>query len=131
MLEKITDRYDRFADSVISEFTYRRYLNVNGFDEGVIDVYIRAESKSADYEIVKLKFSEIISFRFLENQDSSSLIINEAYINEENNIITFDFFPLIYAAGTRENIDSDFIVKCKKVSFEILDSFSNGSKIVL
>lgn len=130
MLEKIIERYSVFADSVISELNYKRYLNISGIDVGVIEIYLRAENKFGDYEIVKLKFSEIILFRFIELPGTSSLIINGAYLNKENDVITFDFFPLIYSSGNVENANSDLMIKCKKITFEILQSFPNGTKII-
>jgi hypothetical protein len=130
MLQKIKEKYKGFSDAVISEISYKRYLNPNGSDKGIVEVYLRAENNEGDYEIVKLKFIEIISFRFIESRDSSSLILNEILMKQEDEIITFDFFPLIYSSGIIENINSDFMIKCKDISFEIMDQYSNGSKLI-
>ncbi|MGE6355545.1 hypothetical protein ACQKCJ_16875 [Flavobacterium sp. NPDC079362] len=130
MLEKIIDQYKGFSDSVISEISYKRFLSDSGFDNGIIDIILRSENKNADYEIVKLQFSEIISFRFIEIENSPSLIINEALIKKANDVIIFDFFPLIQNSEILENIESDLIIKCKNISFEILKFYTNGSKII-
>ncbi|MNY22205.1 hypothetical protein D3C86_1558000 [compost metagenome] len=130
MIELIKERYKGFPDAVISEIFYKRYLSVAGFDEGVVEVYLRAENIDGDYEIVKLIFSDIISFRFIEIENSSNLILNGIFLEKDGNVITCDFFPLIYNYGVVENKDSDFMIKCKSLNFEISDHYSNGSKFV-
>ncbi|HEY9261981.1 hypothetical protein, partial [Chitinophaga sp.] len=84
------------------------------------EVYIHCMNSDKDYEWEKIKliFSEILSFRFIENRKTSSTVINGALIKVDSEGILFDFFPLIYDAGLKENPDSDFIICCRELKYE-------------
>ena len=91
-------------------------------NNGRVEVYIRVMNALNDYisEEVKLTFIDILKIRFVEEEKTSSLIINSALIKEEEGVIIMDFFPDIYSWGLKENPESDFYIKCRKVEYEVL-----------
>lgn len=118
MIEEVSKRYESFHDAVISKYSYERSLE----DMGRVEIYIRVMNALDDYifEEVKLTFIDIFKIRFVEEEKMSSLIINSALLKEEGGIVTMDFFPDIYSWGLKENPDSDFYIKCRKIEYEVL-----------
>lgn len=119
MINEIINKYEHFSDSLIIKLVY--IINDNS---KVIEVTIRCMNKFKDYqfETIKLSFEDIISFRFIENENQSSFLINSALLLNEKGIITFDFFPLIFGRSKlSENENSDFKIKCRKVSYEQIE----------
>lgn len=88
----------------------------------MIEIILKTVNNTTDYEVVKLFFLEIVTFRYIETYKTSNLVIKEVLLNKEDNIITVDFSPLIYDDGIKENINSDFMIKCKEIRYEVLMS---------
>jgi hypothetical protein len=120
MLEKINQKYSGFSDAAIQEVNYNRYLAIKGIEDGMIEVILKTKDNHGDYDTIRLLFLGIITFRFVEILNTSRLVINKVLLKEKDGIITFDFFPIIYETGIHENVNSDFIIKCMKVSYEVL-----------
>ena len=121
MIQEIIKKYDRFPDALILEINFKS-ITATLF-KGDVAVTLRCKNHQADFkwEVVRLTFSEVVSFRFIEHIDASSVIVYAAMIQESEGIITFDFFPLMYGAfDLRENKDSDFMIKSRSVSYEVL-----------
>ncbi|SKC08361.1 hypothetical protein SAMN05660841_04115 [Sphingobacterium nematocida] len=118
MLNDIIDKYEGFSDALISEVSYSSHSGARR-----IEVAINCMNTHTDYqyEQVKLIFIDVLSFRFIESENQSSLLINQALICELNGTIVFDFFPLVFGGGRlEENANSDLMIKCKNVSYESL-----------
>lgn len=120
MLNDLMLKYSTFSDTVISRICYSR----NNEDIGNVQITLSAMNAQRDYrfDIIEITFFNILKLRFVENENTSSLIINASLIEETNDIIMVDFFPLIYKTGLKENPESDFQIKCKKIEFVILKS---------
>lgn len=118
MLNEIINKYENFSDALILELLYRAIDNSR-----TIEVVINCMNALNDYkyEKIKLTFKDIVSIRFNENDNQSSTVINSVLISNDNGIIIFDFFPLIYGgANLKENENSDLKIKCRKISYKII-----------
>ena len=118
MMNEIIERYANFADGLITSFCYSGSLY-----EREIWVEIKCMNSQRDYEwdIIKLIFLEVVLFRFNENEKVSSTLINSALLKEENGLAIIDFFPLILGNNDLQvNVNSDFIIKCKTISYELI-----------
>lgn len=124
MLTEIINKYENFSDALISEIIYRVFENSTS-----VEIVVSCMNSLNDYkfETIKLTFMEIVSICFHENENQSSTLINSALLASDNEIIIFDFFPLIYGdSNLKENENSDFKIKCRKVSYaKIEDSGSD------
>ncbi|SFF38771.1 hypothetical protein SAMN05216167_1615 [Spirosoma endophyticum] len=120
MLAELVDTYERFSDALILTIHY-----ANSIDNGrSLDVIIHCMNKQKDYEweTVKLSFMEISKFRFIENERTSSTVINSALLKNEQGQIIIDFFPFIYDDGVlKENPSSDFSIRCRSIKYELLN----------
>lgn len=118
MIEEIKRKYEDFGDAVISQVCYSRTLE----DKGIIQITLAAMNSENEYvfENIKLTLSDISTFRFVEMNNVSSLIINGAVLAENEGIITLDFFPEISASGNTINEASDFLIRCYQITYELL-----------
>ncbi|WP_428661340.1 hypothetical protein [Runella sp.] len=115
MLAEIINKYENFSDALISEIIYRVFENSKS-----VELVVSCMNSLNDYkfETIKLTFMDIVSIRFNENANQSSTLINSALLVNDDGIIIADFFPLIYAGGNlKENENSDFKIKCRKLSY--------------
>ncbi|SHG15814.1 hypothetical protein [Pedobacter caeni] len=116
MLNEIINKYENFSDSLVLEMLY----NTTSKN---LEAVIKCMNKLNDYEFetIKIFFSDVISVRFVEKQNQSSTSINSALLTSNNEIITFDFFPLIYGnSDLHENKYSDFMIKCKQIGYKVI-----------
>jgi hypothetical protein len=111
----IVSKYERFADSLISAVTYNSTSTTS-----IVEVLMECWSNEDDYkrEKIKLKFIDIQLFRFIEV--GGSTVINSALLKNEDNLITVDFFPIRFERELLEDTNSDFLIKCKKITYEVL-----------
>lgn len=116
MIEEINKRYGGFHDAIISNISYSRSIE----NESIIEITLSVMSLECVYENIKILLSEISYFRFIEKNYSSSLIINGVVLVEEEGVITLDFFPEISASGYTITEDSDFLIRCKHISYEVI-----------
>lgn len=117
MLKEFTEKYRDLSDTTLYGVSYSRSLDDDGFVTIVMLSYNYSENH---YQKVKLTLSGIKSFRFVEIRDSSNFVINAAAIENRNNEIVLDFFPVIYANRLEINSESDFLVECLELKFEVL-----------
>lgn len=75
------------------------------------------------WEVVLLSFIDVLSFRFIENLNTSSTVINSALLKNEGHLTIIDFFPIIWSNSLQENIDSDFIIKSRRLTFTVLEDY--------
>jgi hypothetical protein len=122
MLEEIIEKYGKFSDSLVSEISYKCYITEKGTEDDTIEVVLRCMNFKNEnkFERIKLKFVGVMVYKFSQNKQYPSLFLDEVYIKEEDGIITFDFFPIDYFDYLEENPNSEFIVKCKEVSYKVL-----------
>jgi hypothetical protein len=115
MFSEIVNKYEKFSDGLISKISYKASLNSKK-----VEVIINSMNKLNNYqfETIKLIFTEIVFIQFREKENQSSTLINSAFLANNNGIMVFDFFPLIYENDNlRENDNSDFKIKCKEVKY--------------
>ena len=120
MFEIIKKRYEFFSDSVITNVNYKQSIE----GESNVEVYLRSMNALEDYnfEFLKLTFLDIQKFRLLQLYESSSFVIDQALLIKDNGIITFDFFPKTCDDDSlEEDPNSDLLIKCRKVLFEVID----------
>ncbi|WP_281310559.1 hypothetical protein [Flavobacterium flavigenum] len=120
MLEKITPRYGNFPDSLIERIIF---YPITGSTESNVEVLlscynIKNEMKK---EMIKLSFKKIKQIKLSQLNDNPSLFLNEIYIENKNDLITFDFFPIDHFDYLEENPNSSFIIKCSEIDFEVLE----------
>ncbi|SDD42859.1 hypothetical protein [Niabella drilacis] len=115
MLAEIINKYEKFSDALIIGIEYHPNDATR-----TLEVVIRCMNNmnGHQFETIKLIFTDVKLVQFFEVENQSSTLINAALIADNNGIITFDFFPLIYAGSELfENENSDFKIKCKNVSY--------------
>ena len=119
MLEKITSEYAKFPDSLI-EGIY--FFPISKESDSTIEVILSCFNlkKENKNEIIKLIFTKIELIKFNQFNDDPSLFLDEIYIDYKNDLITFDFFPIDHFDYLEENPNSNFIIKCRKISYEVL-----------
>lgn len=120
MLEKITSNYGKFPDSLIERIIF---YPITGSTESNIEVIlscynIKNEMKN---EIIKLSFKKIEQIKLSQFKDNPSLFLNEIYTENKNGLIIFDFFPIDHFDYLEENPNSNFIIKCSEIDFEVLE----------
>jgi hypothetical protein len=72
-------------------------------------------------ETITLFFMDIISVCFNEDGKQSSTLINSALVTNNDGVVVFDFFPLVNGGGKlKEDEDSDFKIKCKKIDYNVI-----------
>ncbi|UII32465.1 hypothetical protein LVD17_01250 [Fulvivirga ulvae] len=105
MLDEIKRKYGEFSDSLILKFTYEAKESSQNLE---VIIHCMNELNNYEFETVKLSFVNVISFRFIENERTSSVLVNSAFLERKNGVITFDFSPSIYSSSDlRENKNSD------------------------
>ena len=67
-------------------------------------------------------YAKIISYKLIGKNGITDFAPKDVFIKEENGLITFDFFPIDHFDYLEENPSSEFIIKCKEISYEVLSS---------
>jgi hypothetical protein len=121
MITEIINKYGNFADALVLGFSFENNIHTAN-DKGRIEVIIHCMNSEQDYEWekVKLIFEEVLSFRFIENSNSSSTVINAALIIPKENKIIFNFFPLILSTELKDDPASDFTIHCRKIKYAVI-----------
>ncbi|WP_343745126.1 hypothetical protein [Chitinophaga sp.] len=121
MITEITRKYGHFADALLLSFSFESNVH-SASGKGKIEILINCMNSENDFEWekVKLVFEEVTCFRFIENRNTSSVAINAAMLNHNSDEIAFDFFPLMFNHELVENPESDFIIKCKKLTYVVI-----------
>jgi hypothetical protein len=119
MIEKIIENYFELSDSWISEIK-----SIDSNNEITLELIIHCANRNKDYsyEKVKFLFSKIISYQIIRKNIVNNFAPKDVFIKEKDGIITFDFFPIDHFDYLEENPNSDFIIKCKEISYEVLSS---------
>lgn len=118
MLEEIARKYGNFHDAVILEI---RYQSNEGYSTVEITVSCMNSEKDYDWEVIRIKCGKLTLFRFEERYNTSSTIITSALVKGESDLMTIDFFPKIIGRENFENPESDFIIKFKEMSYELIE----------
>lgn len=121
MLEKINFFYKKFSDCLIKKTKYDSYISEESKERIEVTLSCFNFERENRREIIKLIFEDLITVKFIQIKNNPSLFLDEVYILEENELITFDFFPIDHFDYLEENPNSNFIIKCKKVSYEVLE----------
>ena len=121
MLNEIIDKYGKFPDSLIKVVKYSISISEKNDDsvETIISCFNGKEENKR--EIIRIIFKNIELIKFSQINCFPSLFLNEIYIKKENNgLITFDFFPIDHFDYLEENPNSNLIIKCKNIEYEII-----------
>jgi hypothetical protein len=123
MLKEIIEKYEKFPDCLIKAVTYNMSISEKNDDsiETIISCFnLQNENKR---EIIQIIFKDIELIKFSQIKRFPSLFLNEIYIKrEKSNLITFDFFPIDHFDYMEENPNSEFIIKCKEITYKVLSS---------
>lgn len=120
MLSVIKKKFETFPDAVILGFHFNLDLNE---DTKNVEILIRCMNfeDNKKWEIIKLKFREILSYRSILDSDFD-LIIDTALLIQEKDYIVFDFFPFFTGpAYYSVNEDSSLIIKTKFIEYEYIE----------
>lgn len=113
MIQKLIDNYQDFHDALITEINYFNGYNFqeDSFEETNLKITISCFNVKRNYErdLIIIYCESVNSFIY-EKWDG---MIFEADIKEENGEITLDF--------SKENIRDYFLVKCKKLTYKIIN----------
>jgi hypothetical protein len=120
MLEEIKLKYSRFHDAQICKIIFNDKYGNND-----LNLILSCTSSQNDYNLdnIKISFIDVISFKFNFKKSMGLLTIFACFLKTENDIITVDF-DCIYLDedNLKENPNSEFIIKCKEISYEVLSS---------
>lgn len=117
MIKKIIEDYCEFSDSWISEIKLFENNSENVFE---LIIHCANKSKNYSYEKVKFSFTKVICYKLIGKKGITDFAPKDVYIKEDNGLITFDFFPIDHFDYLEENPNSEFIIKCKEISYEVL-----------
>ena len=106
----------------MQKITYKSYTSEENKESIEITLSCFNFEKQGKKEIINIIFKDLILIKFIRVNNNPSLFLDEVYLNEENGIITFDFFPIDYFDYLEENPNSEFIIKCKEISYKVLTS---------
>jgi hypothetical protein len=115
MIVDLIKHYDKFSDSCIKNIKYD--LQDNRIILTILAININYIYK---WDLIEIEFNEIIKFRFIENEKTSNSVILNALIQKIDGINEFDFYPNDNGNTLILDEESDFLIKCKEVSFKIL-----------
>ena len=108
-------QYESFSDASILEVAYKA---INGNYNAEVVIHCMNSNNDYRFETIRVFFIDVVSIRFLEQENQSSTVINTALLKLDSDLITFDFFPLLYGESrVEENANSDFKIKCRRVKY--------------
>jgi len=123
MLNEIKEKYQTFSDSVIHRIGFKTLNEETSLIQNDMIIFIEALNwKNDTWERLKIIFTEVTQIRIIENKRRHIDVVFEALICEDSGEVVFDFDPIdIDGVGNlKENPDSNFSVRCKSVSFELI-----------
>lgn len=120
MLEEIKLKYSHFHDAQISKINIiEKYGNID------LNLTLSCTNSQNDYNLdnIKLNFIDVTSFILNFKKNDGILTIFACFLEKENNIITIDFDCIFFDKNNlRENPNSQFIIKCKEIGYEVLSN---------
>lgn len=121
MIHEIIKQYQYFSDGVIRNITYS--YPIENKINATVQILCSNTQNNYEWELVKIIFYDILFFKFIAHGDSIGSVIDMALIKIENEFIVFDFFGLFNAnyQSLEENPESEFVIKCKKIEYEVLE----------
>lgn len=122
MIDILKETYGEFHDALITEVRYNTNFNYhNHQDSGVneVELFISCFNLINNFkrELIKITFFDVSVFKFGAYEG----MVNSALLKNENDLITFDFFPIDYYDYLEEDLNSDCIIKCKKVYYSVIE----------
>ena len=120
MLEEIKLKYSHFHDAQIYKINF---IEESGNND--LNLILSCTSSQNDYNLdnVKLSFIDITSFKLNFKKNMGLFTIFACFLKAENDLITVDFDCIYFDEDNlKENPNSEFIIKCKQISYEVLSS---------
>lgn len=126
MITEIKSRYQRFHDCIILNVLYsvKDLGDVSGSKrEATLHVQTH-DYQIGNLEKVKLIFLDVTKFKFFESEKICNTVIFEVLIEERDNLTVFDVDCLQLDGRDQlaENPNSNFVIHCKEIKYEIMDS---------
>lgn len=116
MIEEFARAHYDFNDALINEF---RFFTVNG--KPSLEILITCmNDQTDDWHTIRIVCTNVVFFKFRQDWNTSSTVVNTALTKTEGDMMTIDFFPYINGSTLEENPESDFIVKFKNFTSEII-----------
>ena len=120
MIKEFVRQYGDLHDALILDFHYLRERTPNAkYPTGNVIMTIRRSNLITEkFEIVKLIFSDVKQFRFLETGQQSTIVVMGALIEDLGEIKRIDFFPIIQGRDLIWDEESELHVESADFSFE-------------
>jgi hypothetical protein len=120
MLEEIKLKYSHFHDAQIYKINFQEEYGNNN-----LILMLSCTSSQNDYNLDNLKISliDVVSFKYDFKKNMGLLTIFACFLKTENDLITVDFDCIYFdEENLKENPNSQFIIKCREISYEVLSS---------
>jgi hypothetical protein len=121
MILEIKALYGSLGDAVIEKIEYS--LVSSNTNDKRLSVYMRCLNwRTEEWQKVKFDFINVLHFQYLKNKRFQSSVVFEALIEQKENSITIDFFPVqVDGLGKlAEDPESSFLVHCKTINYEVV-----------
>ncbi len=123
MINEIKEKYNRFSDSTIYKIEYNLVDFESHGGTRMLSVFINCLNlQSLNWEKIQIDFEDVKSFRFVEIPKRKNSIVFEALIEQKEDDIVFDFFPVQTdgKGNLAENLNSDFSVRSGSLSYKVI-----------
>ena len=123
MFNALKENYGEFHDCLITEIRYATNFNYHDISKSgkrEVEVFISCFNIAEDYQrqLIKIICSDVNEFKFGGYEG----MIYSALLKNESDIFILDFFPIILDGDNlKEDPNSDCLIKCKAVSYVILE----------
>ena len=122
MIKEFVRQYGDLHDALILDFRYSRERTSNAkYPTGNVTMTIsRINLVTGKFEIVKLIFSDVKQFRFLETGQQSTIVVMGALIEDLGETKRIDFFPIIQGNDLIWDEESELHIESANFSFEYI-----------
>lgn len=116
MIDNIIKKYGAFSDSWVSEILMEN-------DEIHLLITCANKLNNYKYETIKLICKKVESFSINKKYFKIMHGIKEALIKVDNNTIIIDLDPIDYFDYLKEDPNSTFKIKCKKIDYKFIEEY--------
>lgn len=121
MLAEIIRKYESFGDAQILKIQYEMPLS-DFKAKVVLQILCMNKENGWKLETINLVLIDVIKFKFIQHEGRmSSTSIFAALLKQTKDRIILDFFAVQEnGEGVEEDPKSDFVIHCKKVTYEVV-----------
>lgn len=120
MITEILSKYENFYDSIITDIHVNNNFNLG---EIIIKIEIRCMNALNNYcfENVLFTLENVSYFNIFNSKKLDYFFPNGAVFKKQDDLYIIDFDPLVFSDYLLYNENSNFIIKCDKLSYKIID----------